>query len=100
MLILDTDSDTLIALQSVFENANIDTSITWDASEARQLIESAPYDLLLIGNHPPELDPALIIEGFSFRGTCPSVLILQTVESESELEYFRRLGAIGTAPKT
>jgi CheY-like chemotaxis protein len=48
VLILDTDPDTLITLQGVFGNAEIDTTVTWDKAEAYRLIETAPYDLLLI----------------------------------------------------
>ena len=33
-LILDTDPDTLIALQHVLEEAAIDATITWDGPEA------------------------------------------------------------------
>lgn len=95
VLILDSDSDTLIALQRVLENAEIDTTITWNEAEARQLIETAAFDLLLIGDHPPELNPAAIIEHLSFRGICPSVLVLQTVIAERAFEYFRKVGAKG-----
>ena len=52
-LILDTDPDTLITLQHVLEEAEIDVTITWDEAEACQLIETAPFDLILIGDQPP-----------------------------------------------
>ena len=98
-LIIDTDPDTLIKLQHVLEEANIDATITWDELEACQLIESTPFDLLLIGDHPPELNAAAILDDLSLRGTCPPVLILRGIFGEKDAECFRRLGAFGVAPK-
>jgi len=99
VLILDTDPHTLITLQHALEKAEIDTTITWDEAEACQLLETSHFDLILVGDHPPELDAAAIVDDLSFRGTCPSVLILRTVISEKDAEGFRRLGAIGVVPK-
>ena len=39
-LILDTDSDTLLMLQQVLEEADIDVTVTWDRMGACQLIET------------------------------------------------------------
>jgi DNA-binding response OmpR family regulator len=69
VLILDKDPDTLIGLQHVLEDAEIDVSITWDETEACRWLESAPFDLILITDHPPELNAAAIINDLSFRGT-------------------------------
>jgi DNA-binding response OmpR family regulator len=98
-LILDTDPDTLIMLQQVLEEADIDATVTWDRMEARQLIESAPFDLILIGDHPPELNAAAILDDLIFQGTRPPVLVLSGVFSEKDAEYFRRLGATAVVPK-
>ncbi len=99
VLILDTDPHTLITLQHALEQAEIETIITRDEAEACQLLETSRFDLILIGNHPPELDAAAIVDDFSLRGTCPSVLILQAVVAEKDVEYFYRLGALGVVPK-
>ena len=98
-LIIDTDPDTLITLQHELEEAGIDATVTWDELEACQLIETTPFDLLLIGDHPPELNAAAILDDLSLRGTCPPVLILRGIFGEKDAECFRRLGAIGVAPK-
>ena len=95
VLILDTDPDTLIALQHVLQDAELDTTTTWDEAEARQLLGTERFRLIVIGDHPPELDAAAIIEGLSFRGTCPTVLVLRTTVHEKDVKYFRSLGAIG-----
>ncbi len=99
MLILDTDPHALIALQHEFEDADLDATITWGEAEARQLLGTGPFDLLLIGDHPPELDAAAILNDLSFRGTCPPVLILLDVNGEKRAEYFHRIGASGVAPR-
>ena len=99
VLILDTDEDTLLTLQRLLEQSEINTTVTWDEAEAWQLLGTAHFDLILLGDHPPELDPAAIINSLSFRGTCPPVLILGAVISEEDGEYFQRLGAIGVVPK-
>jgi CheY-like chemotaxis protein len=59
-LLLDTDPDTLITLQHALEEADIDATVTWDEMEACQLIEATPFDLILVEDHPPELNAAAI----------------------------------------
>ena len=98
-LILDTDPEMLITLQHLLEEAEIDATITWDEAEACQLIETAPFDLILIGDHPPELNAEAIVDDLSLRGTCPPVLILRGTFGEEDAEYFRRLGALAVIPK-
>ena len=58
VLILDFDPDTLIPLQHVFEEAGIDTAITWDETEACTLLGTKRFDLVILGDHPPEIDAA------------------------------------------
>jgi len=99
VLILDSDADWLIRLQHVFEGAGINTTITWDKREASRCLENDPFDLVVIGDHPPELDSAAILDDFSFRGVCPPVLILRKVVCEGDIEYFAWRGAIGVVSK-
>ena len=70
-----------------------------DEQEACQLLGAASFGLLLIGDHPPELDAAAILQDLSFRGTCPPALILRNIVREGEKEYFRRIGAMEVLPK-
>ena len=99
VLILDTDPGTLIRLQHILEDAAIDATVTWDEAEALQLLAATTFDLILIEDHPPELDAPAIIDALSFRGSCPRVLILLAVTCEKAIEYFHRQGAVGVAPK-
>lgn len=99
VLVLDTDQETLIKLQQVLEEAEIDTAITWDEVEARQLLGSTRFDLILVGDHPPELNAAAILNDLSFRGNCPPAFILRGIVEEKDAEFFRGFGAIGVVPK-
>ena len=99
VLILDTEPDRLLRLQHLLEEANLDATITWDVEEACQLLGTASFGLVLIGDHPPELDAAAILQDLSFRGTCPPTLILRDIVGEGEKEYFRRIGAMEVLPK-
>ena len=99
VLILDREPDRLLGLQHLLEEANLDATITLDEQEACQLLGAASFGLLLIGDHPPELDAAAILQDLSFRGTCPPALILRNIVREGEKEYFRRIGAMEVLPK-
>ena len=98
-LILDTDPDTLITVQHVLEEGGIDATITWNEEEACQLIGTAPFDLILIGDHAPELNAAAILDDLSLRRTCPPVLILMGTICEKDVQLFCRLGASGVVSK-
>ncbi len=53
VLIVDWNEETLIHMQHVLETGDVDTTITWDEAEARQLIKNMRFDLLLVGDHLP-----------------------------------------------
>jgi DNA-binding response OmpR family regulator len=99
VLILDTDPETLISLQHALQEAGFDVTITWDEAEGCQLLECARFELILIGDHPPELDAAAILDDLGLRITCPPVLILSGTIGEKNAEYFRSLGALDVVPK-
>jgi len=99
VLLLDTDPDTLITLQHALEEVGIDATVTWDEMEACQLIGTARFDLILVGDHPPELNASAILDDLSLRGSYPPVLILRGIFGKKDAEYYRRLGAIGVVPK-
>ncbi len=97
VLILDWDEDTLVSLQQVLEDAGVDTTITWDEVEARKLIKDKPFDLVLVGDHPPELTPETILRDSNpDLISCPC-LLLHTDSCDSE--HYRQLGFVGVAPK-
>jgi CheY-like chemotaxis protein len=99
VLILDADEDTLITLQHVLEDAGVDTTITWDENEARQLVERTPFDLIVLGDHPPEIKADTILRDFNLHNAFHPCLILREIVFESDIEYFRQLGALAVIPK-
>ena len=97
VLILDWDEDTLISLQQVLEDAGIDTTITWDEVEARKLFKDKPFNLVLVGDHPPELTAETILRDFNVnQSSCPC-LVMRTNPSGSEHSGHRSVG--GVVPK-
>ncbi len=95
ILILDYDPDVLTCLQHVFEDAGLDTTITWDAFEARELVRAKTFDLMLIGNRHPELSAKTFLR--DLQPTARACLLLGTRESSAK--PLRRLGISGAVPK-
>jgi CheY-like chemotaxis protein len=97
ILVLDTDQETLIALQQVLEDGGFDTITTWDVAEARQLLRDTYFDFLIVGDHPPEMDAVAILREVHQHGCCGASIVLAG-NRESQVERFRRVGAVGVIP--
>jgi len=98
-LILDSDPDALIVLQHTLENGGVDTTITWDNAEARNLVKSTLFDVMLIGDHPPEISPDTTVRDLRLRGIISPCLILRTTAREMDTERLRRIGVIKAVSK-
>jgi len=99
VLIFDWDENALITLQHALEDAGVDASVTWDEAEALSLIQNTPFEVILVGDHPPELTDETILHDFRLRvASCPC-LILRAGVREEDTEHFRRLGIAGVVPK-
>ena len=98
-LILDSDPDALITLQRTLENGGVDTAITWDGAEARNLIRTTPFDVMLIGDHPPDITVETTLRDFRLRGASTPCLILRTTPRQMDSERLQRLGVVGVLPK-
>ncbi len=94
VLILDVDQDTLIRLEKTLEDAGFDTTSTWDAAEGRHLLASNYFDLLVVGDHPPEVDAGAILGDLRGQRNPCACFILESTIRPSDLERFRSLGAI------
>lgn len=99
LLILDLDERNLLTLQQVLEDAGFDTTITWDKTEALRLIQRTPYDLIIVGDHPPELTAERLLRDFASQGGHRPYLILGGKGSETAVQHLREQGAIGVVPK-
>ncbi len=61
ILIVDVDPITLITLEQVFEEAGFDTTTTWSIHEMFLWLEKKRFDLIVVGDHPPEIDACAIL---------------------------------------
>jgi DNA-binding response OmpR family regulator len=98
-LVLDSDPDALISLQHTLENAGVDTTITWDDREARNLAGRESFDVMLIGDHPPEIRVESTLRDFRRRGASSPCLILRTTERSVSREPLQQLGIRAVVPK-
>ena len=99
-LILDSDPDALITLQSTLENGGVDTTITWDNAEARNLVKTTPFDVMLIGDHPPEISVENTLRDLRLRGVLsPCLVLCTTTTGKMRAERLRQLGVAGVLPK-
>jgi CheY-like chemotaxis protein len=97
VLVVDWDEDILITLQHVLENGDVDTTITWDETEARKLIKKGSFDLVLLGDHPPELKAATILRDLNSNLTSIPCLLLGASSMGSE--ELPRIGVGAMLPK-
>jgi DNA-binding response OmpR family regulator len=99
LLVLDLDEKLLLTLQQVLEDAGFDTTITWDENEARHLVGRMRYDLIVVGEHPPELVADRVLRDFAQQGSPPPCLILGRKSLEPALQHLREIEVIGVIPK-
>jgi len=105
VLICDTDAEILINLEQMLENAGFDTTTIWETMDLARLLERNPFDLLIMGDHPPHMDAEVISRELrdaevilrelrEKHPRTPVVLCLvQRSLDESEMERFRSAGA-------
>ena len=94
ILILDSDPEVLIALEKLLEDEGFETSTTWDASEAVALLASQHFDLLLAGEHAPEVNCAELLRQSLPKGKGMRCIVLQSAARYPfEAQYLCALGA-------
>ena len=93
ILVLDASEFVLMNLERVLENSEFDTTTTWDMQEALRLLGERRFDLLLVGEHPPEVDAAEMLRQLQYnRLSAPAIILLPEVYPFAP-EYFYSLGA-------
>jgi CheY-like chemotaxis protein len=97
VLVFDRDSDALITLQHALENAGLDTTITWDEAEIRNLVADVAFDVILAGDYPPGFTVQAIRDDVESRSvSCPCLAL---AASDGEAEHFFELGITGVVSK-
>jgi DNA-binding response OmpR family regulator len=100
VLVLDYDERVLIDLEQVLEDEGFATTTTWDLQEALDLLAQRDFDLLLVGDHPPEVRCAEFLKALRTRQISASCIVLQTAARYPfEGQYLCWLGAYAVMPK-
>jgi DNA-binding response OmpR family regulator len=100
VLIVDNDEDVLIALERVLEQEGYETTTAWDLPEGLGLMATTGFDLLLIGDHPPELNCERVLKLLRREDVrVPCVIMHTAARHPFSEQYLRFLGASGVACK-
>ncbi len=100
ILIVDNDEDVLINLERALEEHDCDTVTAWDLPEALETLAGGGFDLLLIGDHPPELNCERLLKQLNRANVTLPVIVMHSAERYPfSDDYLRYLGAMGVACK-
>jgi len=87
VLILDFDAITLIRLEQLLEEAGLDTTTTWNLPEACLYLKEKSFDLLVVGDHPPQIDAVAILRRLeALHRAIPSIVMRARAEFLAEPE--------------
>lgn len=98
VLIVDSDEQVLIVLERLLEDEGIETATTWSARQALDLIKGNGFDILVTGDHLPDLSCEELLREIQGEELPASVLVMESsgVKTASSAEYFASLGAAVT----
>jgi len=100
ILVLDSDSAFLIALEHALEEEGFNTMTTWNASEATALLGSACFDALLVGEHPPEVKSGQLLQRLKVEHKrIPCIVMQSAARHPFEAEFLCARGAHAVIPK-
>ena len=99
-LIVDSDEAALISVEHLLEDEGIDTTTTWDAREALDILRSKRYDVLLLAEHPPEIDCRRFLRQLRESGDrTPTIVMQSTPRHPFETPYLQSLGPFAVVSK-
>jgi DNA-binding response OmpR family regulator len=101
VLVVDSDERMLIAVEHLLEDESVDTTTTWSAVEALRLLRSSDFDVLLVGDHVPDLSCEQFLREIQRNGVSAAVLVMESTapRTPSTASYFLSLGATATVRK-
>jgi DNA-binding response OmpR family regulator len=101
ILVVDNDEDVLISLERVLEENGYDTVTTWSVPDGLDLAASSrEFDLLVIGDHPPDLNCERLLKVLLTGEVRLPVVVMHSAARHPFSEpYLRHLGASGIACK-
>ena len=100
LLIVDNDEKVLIALERALEQEGYETEIAWDLPEGLDVLAGSYFDLLLVGDHPPELNCERVLKVLARERIATPVVVMHSAARHPFAEaYLRHLGASGVVCK-
>ncbi len=100
ILIVDNDEKVLIALERALEQEGYDTQTAWDLPEGLEAIAEGGFQLLLVGDHPPELNCERVLKVLARERLNLPVIVMHSRPRHPFAEAFVRfLGAAAVVCK-
>jgi DNA-binding response OmpR family regulator len=96
VLICDFHPDVLIDLERVLEDMGFETTTTWNAADVEPLLGEYSFDLLIVGDHPPQMDAEVILSklrGKNYHVSHVLCLVWRRHLDQHDLERLRSAGA-------
>lgn len=100
ILIVDNDEKVLIALERALEQEGYETETAWDLPEGLDVLAEGGFHLLLVGDHPPELNCERVLKVLHREGVDLPVVVMHSQPRHPFAEAFiTHLGAAGVVCK-
>jgi DNA-binding response OmpR family regulator len=93
ILVADCHEDVLIILEGLLEDAGFDTTIVWTAKEALKLLDSQPFDLVLVNEYLPDAECEEVLTALRKKAVETPCIVMQP--SPPEIIDFTRFEALG-----
>ncbi len=100
ILIADSDEQVLINLEHLLQDEGFETTTAWSTTETLRLLQSGNFDLLLVADHPPEINCEVVLRMRKQEGTKSPLVVLESRPRHPFSEpYLSTLGAASFVPK-
>jgi DNA-binding response OmpR family regulator len=94
ILIADSDEQILIELERLLQDEGFETTTAWSTSATVELLTNGKFDLLLVADHPPELNCEQVLRLRRQSGAQAPLVVLETGPRHPFAEpYLITLGA-------
>lgn len=93
ILIADSDEQALIALEHLLEDQGFNTTTAWTTNQAMDFLQHDQFDLLLVADHPPEVNCELVLRKTSQGSQTPLVVLENLPRHPFAEPYLITLGA-------
>jgi len=95
VLIVDNSEDVLNAVDKLLRNEGFDTRTTWSGHEALALMQSQPFDVLLVDDYLADLHVAEFLKRVKLQVKQPAVVVMQN--GQPVPTDMRRYGSLGAS---